>query len=200
MRMSRWFASFFISLLTMFGCSHTVKVQSNPPGAEVFTLAASGEYEKSLGMTPFSFDANEAVVIAIEKSGYWPTRVVLPRAGISSSSEITVKLDAQKNDDSFMKVMQKKPDAISNYIDKILEFQALIATKNTQKVNDWLKENAKQYENLAVFHALVGNFYFLEGQMNEAQKRYKRAIELEPDHQEAKAMMKIIEQKAGNKP
>ena len=151
-------------------------------------------------MTPLGINLTDTSLVSIEKKGYQPLHLIVPRAGLLSRSQVTLQLESLESDAFLDRILQNKPSLLNNSLQKLLELQASIASHRVDQVKYWLSQNEKNYAQLAVFHALIGNFYFLEGQIDDAKNHYAAALDLEPGHAEAFSMMQLIEKKSGRQP
>jgi hypothetical protein len=182
------------------GCaSSSMSVQTNPEGAEVF-LVRAGTPPTRIGKSPLTLDRGSApdlygenFEILLQKEGFAPTQVVVPRASTVASSKLNVLLKEVKLPESCTKT-----DLTVNEVAKaVAEIQGLIARKKYPDAERRAREMTGRFGTVSVFHLLLGNALYLKKELPGALQAYKKARELDPGQAETQRMISKLSTMVG---
>jgi tetratricopeptide (TPR) repeat protein len=175
----------------------SLKVTSQPPGAEVLLVAANNSQPKSLGRTPFDAAVSELasasgggpVVIQIKQTGYQTQSFLVPTLG----GEYAIEARLERN-----------PFASFEDLNKIIKLSFLAERQILQKQYDEAIKTADRLilvnDNVAMAYQIKGTVYFIQSKFNESRVELQRVLELDPENPEIRTLLKAVEEKMGVKP
>ena len=180
-------------------CSHTIAVRSEPAGAGVFLVDATGKSGALLGNTPVSFQAERMGAyraVEVRKDGFESKQLVVP-LGDASQIELGVRLNEVNTAWIVEKIRKEEPLILSRMILEMLRLQGAILSRDDAEVRRLESQMTAEFDVISAWHSMLGNYYYLKGQKAEAQKRYARALKLDPQNEEAKSMSSRIQSEGG---
>ncbi len=182
----------------LVGCAFLVcscaslKVISQPPGADVILLAANNSQPKIVGKTPYEsavsdlseFTGGGPIVVQVKQTGYQPQNFLVPTLG----GEYVVEANLERN-----------PFASFDELNKIVKMAFLAERQILQKQYDDALKTAEKLQsindNVAMAFQIKGTVYFIQGKFNESRFALVRALELDPENPEVKNMLTAVETK-----
>lgn len=171
----------FSALFVFFGCSSgTIQVTSQPDGADVY-VSSSSQPSKKLGLTPLTLteaqvaNSNEPFQITITKQGFESSNTLVPATTLSRN----VTLSARLQDLSGGKTGEST-ESLQKVASQVAQTQNLIRSKDYLQAEKNLLFLISQFSNVATFHELLGNVYYLKKDTTAALASYKKANELAP--------------------
>jgi tetratricopeptide (TPR) repeat protein len=188
--------NYFEILIFSYGLSSCssgqLQINSQPDNAEVYISSLSGPTKK-VGVTPLTqnesmlTNTNEPYQITISKSGYEDSHTLVPATTLTRNVALSVKLQ---------EIASNKPQSNSE-IDKIAsqvaEVQNLIKTRNLPQAERNILILLSQHPNVATFHELLGNIYYLKKDTQNALASYKKANELVPGNPDTMRMINKLQ-------
>ncbi len=154
-------------------------------------VAENGEPGTPLGTTPLALDAlstSGVTLVELEKEGHMPQFLVLPKV---SGATITVTTRLQPLSREFFAEKNRRDFAASLNINlaQMFQLQSLILKRKKEDVNKLAATMKEQWDEVSLFHSLMGNHLYLNGSFKEARAEYEKAIILDPNNAEARAML-----------
>jgi tetratricopeptide (TPR) repeat protein len=204
LRLSSFIQILKASILCLFlfatGCSHTVSVRSEPPGATLFPIDSTGNRGAPLGVTPvtLNFDTGrDYAALEVTKDGFESSRVVVP---LIEASTVSLGVKLKPIDENwFRQRFQKEQSRIlSSQFLALLRLQNAILQRNDAEVERLAVSMKQDFNQISAWHSMLGNFHFIKGDRNQAIGFYTKAIELDPDNTEARAMLQALKSSGGN--
>lgn len=180
--------------LLSHGCAHRVVLKSDPPGARVRMIDESGKAQGVLGTTPIdlkNLPGDEVGVVELEKDGHLPKMVVVPRV---ANATLTVTVNLQPLTREYLAARNRRDfaGAMNANLGQMLKLQSAILAGNKPEVEKLEGQMKEEFAELSLFHSLMGHFFFMQGNFPEAQKRYEKALGLDPNNDEARSMLEQI--------
>ncbi len=188
-----------ILLSIVLSCSQqVVRVEALQEGVEVH-VDRQGTREK-LGVAPWQgaqsefFRGSDSVTIHFFKDGFKPSSIVIPN--IVYSSNISLKADLKKEEAaaSFNSAEFSSKERIESIVSNALVAQNLTATGKFDQARTELSKLITAYPSIAVFHDLLGNVFYLQGNTRSALTHYREAEQLSPGKFERINMIKRLEE------
>lgn len=187
------FGSFItaLSLLMAAGCvSPGLHVQSQPTGADVYFKSSEGTLTK-IGTTPLDVDAHRlppsrnAFQLTLAKDGYLPENFIVPAARLPQDTQISVSLRENH---------KKSEDHLDHVASNVASIQQQIRNKELERAEQTLQLMITQYPEVATFHELLGNVFYLKKDLAQALNAYKKAALLNPKNIETRNMIQRLGQ------
>ncbi|MEY4066099.1 MAG: hypothetical protein RIR26_2307 [Pseudomonadota bacterium] len=184
-----------VAVLQVAGCA-SLKVSSQPSGAEVYLIESNNSEPKMLGKTPLEGSVSEMVkssaggpvVVQLRLTGYLPQSFLVPSLGGQYS------VDAK---------MERNLFASYEDINKIVRLSFLAERQILQKQYEEVLKTADRLqainENVSLIYQIKGTVQFIQGKMNESRMSLMRVLELDPDNAEVRSMLTNVENKLGFK-
>lgn len=187
----------FIQILTsvflMSACSTgQLRVNSQPESADVYISSVTIP-NKKIGTTPLVqaedlvVNLNEPYQLTVSKTGFEDSHILIPTTTLKRNVNISVKLT---------ELASNKPQTaaeIDKVASQVAEVQNLIKTKNLipaeRKILIMISENP----NVATFHELLGNVYYLKKDPQSALASYKKANEIVPGNPDTMRMINKLQ-------
>lgn len=177
----------------MSACSTgQLRVNSQPENADVYISSVTIP-NKRIGSTPLVqaedlvVNLNEPYQLTISKTGFEDSHILIPTTTLKRNVNISVKLT---------ELASNKPQTaaeIDKVASQVAEVQNLIKTKNLipaeRKILIMISENP----NVATFHELLGNIYYLKKDPQSALASYKKANELVPGNPDTMRMINKLQ-------
>jgi hypothetical protein len=180
------------------GCAHTVKLESFPQGStvSVVTTKSGKEVFQNLGKTPLllpksNFDS-DSLVLEIGSGGYLKKRVIVP---LVDAGDLKIFTNLEKVDKEwFLDQMHGGfSQSFSESLQDLLRLSAAITARNSKQVDAFIKDYGSKYENISVYHVLLGHREVFEGRLDSARKYYLHALDLEPKNSEAQEVLNQLD-------
>lgn len=178
-------------LLSLTGCvSAGLHVQSEPAGADVYFKSSEGTLTK-IGTTPLNVDADRlppsrsAFQITLSKEGYLSENFVIPAAKLPQDTQISVSLRENS---------KKSEDRLDHVASNVASIQQLIRNRDLERAEQTLQLMVTQYPEVATFHELLGNVFYLKKDLSQALSSYRRAANLNPKNIETRNMIQRLSQ------
>ncbi len=177
------------AVFILFGCgTGQIQISSQPDNAEVY-ISSKSMSTKKLGLTPLNLSeseissSNETYQITIAKSGYENATTLIPATTIHRNVNLSVKLQELASSKN------KSSDELQKIASQVAETQNLIKTKDFVQAEKNLLMMISQNPNIATFHELLGNVYYLKKDTQSALASYKKANELFPGNPDTMRMI-----------
>jgi hypothetical protein len=177
-----------------FGCAHKVTLRSEPPGASVRAVDEEGRATLLPGATPLKLDGqggSEVRVFEFRKEGFLPVQVIVaPPAGAQTDVAVTL----QPLSRSYLAETARRdfPRSLNDNLGKIFKLQTLVVAKDKEGVAKLEASMRAEWNEVSLFHSLMGNHLYLQGDRKAARARYEKALSLDPENEEALAMLRRL--------
>lgn len=198
--MSKWVL--LVICMYAVGCGSTLVITSDPSDAKVYLKKPGGSDRVELGVTPLEIrtsevqekadianNSNEYRELIVVKDGYGSQNLFLPPTRFTTlKTQIFAKLD--KTPDSEVAKGEQMVQHLFN------------AQKFAQKT-DFEKAHLELEKSLAISPDFVraismkATVYYLEGKYAESLVWYEKALQLEPEYEEAVKMISAVRSKLG---
>jgi tetratricopeptide (TPR) repeat protein len=183
---------FFIG--TVYSCG-TLSIKSTPTVADIFVTVPGKQEARLIGKTPFESKvgaladiANEGPIhVLIKKDGYFSQSYIVPNL---FSGGLTI--DANLNPD-----VPSSYKEINRIVSLAFEGERYVLQKRFDDALKNVDEIKKINPNIVVAFHLLGTINYLKNQYRESRFAWIRALELDPNDSEAKAMLELVEKKMG---
>ena len=178
--------------------SMTLKVESQPSGAEVYSQV--NRKQKKWGVTPLELSASQIqgdnIHLIIKKEGFEPQSMILEKRSISSKAEIFAQLDNGANGRSIASTGTGNIDKQVTQISRtVASIQTQLIKKNFQSAETIAQSLVTEYPYFAVGWSLLGNAFYLQNRHQDALQAYYKAMEYDPDNLETQNLIDRIERK-----
>lgn len=191
----REFGLFFgFVLFSLCSCVHTTSIVTQPSGADAFSIDDKGQKGTSLGKTPLTFTTPVDAVL-LSKTGYVDSVIVFPASDVPIKSQYSVTLTKRSRAALKAALLESEPEVANELISDILQLQTLINENKFNETDAYIKRVKNNYEQIAVFHVLVGHFNYLKKDLKVARDAYLRALDLDRTNTEARQMLAIMKVK-----
>ena len=187
-------------LLTAFtipailSCTHSLNLKTEPAGAQVFALDGQGNRGALLGQTPFRIEQpnlNRLYFLEVAQVGY-DTRQVLAPALTTGSQEISMQLKPM-NREFFQEQFKKEESQFLNKgMGQLLTLQAAVIAKKSDRVLEIEQSLSAKFDQVSIFHSLMATHFYFQGNVTEAKKRSRRALDLDPTNSESAGLLRLL--------
>lgn len=185
-----------IILVSLLGaCTHrTIQLETTPSGAQAFMTDGNGNRGQSLGQTPIKVpitDKRKYIFVEVEKPGYAQRQIFMP---MTTDGEQKFKVTlTQLSADWFDEALRgPNAGALNQALRDLLRLQSHILAQRNADVENTINQLKQKFENVSIFHSLVGNYYYLRNNTKSAAEAYERALILDGNNEEAKQMLNIL--------
>ncbi len=174
---------------------NTLNIKTVPLGATVFIKNPATGKTTKLGRTPTVYRARDnksSLAFVFELEGYVP-REVLVATPYRSQSNLTVNLNSysvQWFQTLLRTDLSREVDSILN---ELYDLPITLRNKSDAEAERVIKELRKKYDNFALFHGAVGQYYYSRKMTKKAKVHYLRVLKSKPDDAEAQNMLKLID-------
>ncbi len=180
----------FSTLATLAtACSPTIAVESSPAGAEIALEVEGDDVPRVLGYTPFKTTGTALSDLA----GTAPKRLVVRKQGFRSESFLVPETGGDLAIRAALAADAANYAEINRYVRLVLKGQRLLLQRRFEETMKVAAEIRRASENVASAYELEGTVYYLTDKMAQARAAWARVIELEPDNDEARGMLTLIE-------
>jgi hypothetical protein len=180
-----------VAAVATSSCVHRVIVKTDPPGARVRILGESGKAGSTLGTTPLdikSLPGDDVAIVELEKDGHLPKMLVIPKVK-NATITATVKLQPLTREFLVEKNRREFAAAMNANFAQLLKLQSLVLARNKTEVEKLDTQMRGDFDDVSLFHSLMGNYYFLQSDFKKARGRYQKALALDPYNEEARSML-----------
>ena len=192
----------FLSGCFMLSCaSSSLQVTSKPSGAEVY-IVDQGRPPVRLGETPLTLtteqvtqQVKESATILISKEGFDREQILIPKIAFSSNVTVATNLNEQTNSS----VCQNAEETLKKAVRDVAEIQNLIYQKQFDRALFMIENLISKYPQIAVFHDLRGNIFYLQKVSDQALASYQSSLRLDPTNSETQRMVQKLESILGAK-
>ena len=180
-----------VSVTILPSCAHQILIKSEPQGARVSLVSENNKPGTPLGTTPLilkSLPGDDSALLEFEKEGFLLRQVVVPKvpgANISFSTRLqplTREFLAGKNRRDFAA-------ALNANLAQILKLQSFILGRKKDEVAKLEVIMRQEWDDVSLFHSLMGNHFYLQANFPDARKHYEKALVLDPNNDEARTML-----------
>ena len=173
-----------LSFLLLSACATNFKVMSNPDDAEV--VLQSDKESKVLGKTPLKLskmdlEKEKGKSLSISKPGFY-----------SSSVEINDEL--LKGEMIFIEFKKASSHEMNLLLKGVLEASDLLQEKKYKEAITILRSLTGKHPHVAVLYELLGNAYYLQGDLERAKDFYAKSKLLSPNPKIDRVLQKIKEE------
>ncbi|MBL7545568.1 MAG: tetratricopeptide repeat protein [Bdellovibrionaceae bacterium] len=180
--------------LLQISCSTSnLRVESQPDGADVY-VSVNAQTAKKIGVTPLNIQenqissGNEPFQLSIIKEGFVTEHILSPATTFSRNLSVQVKL--RETSSSKQSINDEVLQKVSS---QVAYTQSLIRSKDYDAAERAILGILPQFPNVATFHELLGNVYYLKKDLQRAHTSYKRALDLNPSNTDTVRMIQRIE-------
>lgn len=182
-----------------FGCasSTSIKVSSNPPGADVYVKTVGGAERQQVGKTPLVHESletllkakpNGALYIEIEKGDFLPATVLVTEVG-GGSLEISQELKPIPK----TAAAEANSSSLNKGLELLFEAQRLARVGRLDDALKMLDDVGKELPQLAPVHEMRGGIFYLQKEFNKALDEYRKVLVLHSENASAQQMIKRLE-------
>jgi hypothetical protein len=154
-------------------------------------LGQGGKSTLLPGVTPLevaSKGEGEVNVYEFRKEGYLPKQaLVTPPAG--AKVDVTVALQPLSRTYLAETARKDFSSSLNENLARIFKLQTLVLAKDKEGVAKMEASMKGEWNEVSLFHSLLGNHLFLSGDKKGARLRYEKALSLDPSNEEALAMI-----------
>lgn len=184
----------FLFLWPLTACTTTVSVESTPGAAEVAVATSTTSDAKVLGTTPLSLDlatlhkdtGGAPLVLIVRKPGFEPQRFALDS---SATRDLDIKVGLATD--------QAQAHEVNRYIAQVLRGQRMLIQKRYDEALRIAAEIRSTSSNIASAYEIEGAAYFLTNRLREARFAWARVLEIDPNNEEARGMLALVEARLG---
>jgi tetratricopeptide (TPR) repeat protein len=180
-----------VGWLLMVSCA-SLKVTSQPPGADIFVVESNNSQPKSLGKTPFEGSVSEIA----ESSGGGPVVIQVKMPGFLLQSFLVPTLGGEYAIDA---KLERNSAASYEDVNKIVNHAFLAERHILQKQYDEALKTADKLllinDNVSIAYQVRGTVYYVQGKFNESRLALLRALELDGENPEVRGLLKTVEGK-----
>jgi predicted negative regulator of RcsB-dependent stress response len=169
-----------------------LQISSQPDNADVYISSKSISTQK-IGVTPLNLNeleissTQEQYQITISKTGYENATTLVPATTLSRDVNISIKLQELASNKN------KSSDEIQKVASQVAQVQNLIKTKDFLQAEKNLLMMISQNPNVATYHELLGNVYYLKKDTQSALASYKKANEMYPGNPDTMRMINKLQ-------
>lgn len=193
---------YFISVALTSCASSSLRVSSNPEGADV-TVIARDRAPIKVGKTPIELNAqntpelfSDSLQIQISREGHSPLSVLVPKLALGATGRVNANLQ----ETMLPKECLAQTDSLSEVARGIAEASGLIQRKRLDEASLVLQGLASKFGSVSVLHDLLGNVYFLKKDLSRALDSYEKSNLLSPNNPQTVRMINRIQELQGKRP
>lgn len=192
-----------VLFLLLSGCgTSTLKIDTNPPGADVYVKTVGSTDRRLLGKTPIPRTLTKdiqkgqlgSLMLDVELENYQSTSVLIAEAG-NSESEISLQLKPMAAD----KKAENDSAKINKNLDQLFEAQRLARIGRHDDALKILDEISKEFPQWASVPEMRGGIFLLQKNYVKALDEYKKSVALNTDNTSSQAIIKNLEKRVGIK-
>lgn len=181
-------------MLLQIGCTtSTLRVESQPDGADVY-VSINGQSSRKVGVTPLTIQenqinsGNDPFQLSIIKEGFLTENILAPATYFSRNSNVQVKLKESSNSKQ-----TANDEVLQKVSSQVAYTQSQIRSKDYDGAERTILNILPQFPNVATFHELLGNVYYLKKDLQKAHSAYRKALDLNPSNTDTVRMIQRIE-------
>ncbi len=192
-----------ILFFVLSACTSKLIVLSEPPGADVFVGIPGKKDPKKIGVTPvevseiqlsehlqLTSSRADFIEIQLQKKDYQTEKALLPSNRWGELSK-TIKFHLEPGTDEAKQVR--------GLIRHLLNAQKFAQTRQYEQAHTELDKALATVPNFAQAMSVKGAVYFLQGNMSEAEKWYRKAVDIDPDMEDSIKMLEKIKAASSSK-
>lgn len=191
--MKNVFLNIIVAFVLSSCSSSTLRVESVPEGADIY-ISINGQTAKKVGVTPLVIpesqvnSGNDAFQLSIVKEGFMSENILAPATIFSRNSNVQVKLKELSNSKQ-----SANDEVLQKVSSQVAYTQSLVRSKDYDGAERTLLNILPQFPNVATFHELLGNVYYLKKDLQRAHASYSKALDLNPSNTDTVRMIQRIE-------
>ncbi|MEN9825384.1 MAG: hypothetical protein RI953_1129 [Pseudomonadota bacterium] len=194
----------FAGFVFLTACA-SLQITTEPAGAELTAISASGGAPVSLGKSPVSLNSSKLgelvrqgpALIRANIEGHESATLLVPtslRGELRASLNLKKLVDPKASEQQ----QQQKPSELNNLVRDILDAERGIIEKRYDDAQRLTVKIREKYPNLAISYFLEGSIQFQKGEIQAAVASLTRGTELDPDDTVTRNFIEQI--KKGNQP
>jgi tetratricopeptide (TPR) repeat protein len=194
------FFSFFILVICASCASPVLEVRTSQPDVKISVSREGQNLFEGTGsaiIPSASFlEQSGLVQIEISKEAFETKKIVIPSQRFVSSVRLDVELKPQAKDQIDPSLLMKanlNNTKLSEVVKDALGLQVLITSSRYAEATRQLQKFQSEYPGVAIFHDLMGNISYLQGNLSSALASYREAQRLGPSNTERERMIGTIE-------
>ena len=184
---------FLIFTMMIAGCAGHITLKSNPTQAKVELINIRDNSASAIGETPIQIQVQD--IDKKQSSGPYVLRI--SKDGYAARELIFVSLTGLQLDYNFDLKRATAQVETNKIIEGLFEAQSLAQKSEYAKAISKLDELANQFPDIAAVFEMRGSLYILRTEFAAASKDFQRALQLEPESSELKALLKSAQDKGG---
>ncbi len=180
--------------LVMTGCSSVFTVKSDPVGADVYFQDPKSGDKKPLGKTPLTIpksdlrktvgngiDSGNFFTVVVEKQGYLPSSYSIPATGFGTMATI---LDVKLKEGN----AQKEARVAKDLLDRLFLAQKYALSAQFERAQIEIDKILAEFPAFARALSMRASIYFAQKNYEESIKWYDKALESDPQLEDAMRM------------
>jgi len=172
-------------LAVLVSCSHTLNVESDPLGADVFVSPDLASPGKIVGQTPLALDASEAfpsgsAFVTVQKTGFQRSTLLISPGGFGGFSE-TVNIKLQPG--------LAAGSLASQMMTHVRNAQRLSAALQFDQAHSEIDKAIALDPTFAFGLSFKAGMYFVQKNFKEAERYYRQVLQIDPRYDEATRML-----------
>lgn len=182
-----------VSLL-MTACGHALIVESDPDGADVYLADSSGAVARRLGSTPLKLDFNEfmpgsgGAFLYVQKQGFERQSTFITSGSFGGRKEIL----------RFRLSKGVTGGALATRLVKyVRNAQKMVEKMQLSEAHSEIDKALELEPNFVFGLSFKAGLYFIAKNYDEAEKLYKKVLDLDPDYDEGLQMLARIKESRG---
>ena len=173
------------TIITLSACATTIRVNSTPQGAKVVAWQRGGAATE-LGTTPLNISqAQAANPLELRKEGYSSSFVAVP---IDPGYAVDLNIELKKVDlasEMAQMLLTDGAPVLDRTLLDFFELQQALRRRDQREFEAVRERLLPKYQSVSMFHVLVGHFFLLREQVEQARAAYRTALKLNPLNTEA---------------
>lgn len=187
-------------LLSACVSSPSLRVQSDPEGADVTIISGSGVPLK-VGKTPLEIKRtdnlelfNDTAQVQVSKEGYSPQLALIPKLGLLGA---TGRLSFNLAETALPKVCSQQEESFNDIARGVAEVANLTQKKRFAEAGSTVLALTAKYPSVSVLYDLQGNVFYLQKDLQRALEAYRRSNSIAPNNLQTSRMIERIQQLQG---
>lgn len=193
----------FAGFVFLTACA-SLQITTEPAGAELTAISASGGAPATLGKSPVSLNSDKLgelvrqgpALIRATLEGHETATLLLPtslRGELKASLSLKKIVDPKSSE-------QQKPSDLNALVRDILDAERGIIEKRYDDAQRLTVKIREKYPNLAISYFLEGSIQFQKGELQAAVASLTRGTELDPDDTVTRNFIEQIKKGTQQKP
>ncbi|MFZ9520585.1 MAG: hypothetical protein ACO3A4_08925 [Silvanigrellaceae bacterium] len=199
----RLLACSIVQTILLAACA-SLQITTEPAGAELTAISASGGAPATLGKSPVSLNSDKLgelvrqgpALIRATLEGHETATLLLPtslRGELKASLSLKKIVDPKSSE-------QQKPSDLNALVRDILDAERGIIEKRYDDAQRLTVKIREKYPNLAISYFLEGSIQFQKGELQAAVASLTRGTELDPDDTVTRNFIEQIKKGTQQKP